>query len=41
MDVNKGTIALNEKKLLKSEEMPSLKLICQNLLYATELERIV
>ena len=41
VDVSRGTIALSDIKMLKSEEMPSLKLICQNLSYATELERIV
>jgi hypothetical protein len=41
VDVSRGTIALSDVKMLKSEEMPSLKLICQNLSYATELERIV
>jgi hypothetical protein len=36
-----GAIHLTAPKSTKSEEIPSMKLISQNLSYATELERIV
>ena len=34
-------IKLQELKLIKSDEIPSLKLISQSLSYAVEMERIV
>lgn len=39
--ISNGIISLIENKTQKSDEIPSLKLISQNLSYATELERIV
>eukprot|EP01033_Poteriospumella_lacustris_P000092 gene92-61_t len=36
-----GVIYLDETKTVKSEEIPSMKLIAQTLSYATEMERIV
>lgn len=39
--VHSGLINLRATKSLKSEEIPSLKVISQSLTYATELERIV
>jgi 26S proteasome regulatory subunit N12 len=36
-----GVIYLNETKTVKSDEIPSMKLIAQTLSYATEMERIV
>ncbi len=36
-----GLISLSESKTVKSEEIPSMKLIAQTLSYATEMERIV
>ena len=39
--VQGGSINLRATKSLKSEEIPSLKVISQSLIYATELERIV
>jgi len=37
----RGEVHLSGAKTTKSEEIPSLRLISQNLAYATELERIV
>jgi hypothetical protein len=41
VDAAKGVVVLSGAKVVKSDEIPSLKLISQNLAYATELERIV
>ncbi len=40
-NINGDIIDLRAQKLTKSEEIPSQKLISQNLSYASELERIV
>lgn len=41
VDAGKGMVLLSGAKVSKSEGLPSIKLISQNLSYATELERIV
>ena len=41
VDTARSVVLLSGAKTTKSEEIPSLRLISQNLSYATELERIV
>ncbi len=41
VDAAKGVVLMSGAKVSKSEGLPSIKLISQNLSYATELERIV